>query len=76
MKNDYRMFAITSSTPIFTVVCIVERLVLKTIYVQIEEILQFLGQKSVVYNQGWFIIKRGLYWQTYSKHVDNYNTSL
>ena len=36
--------------PIFTEVYIVERLVLQTIYVLKQEILQFFGLKSAVYN--------------------------
>ena len=37
--------------PIFTVVYIVERLVLQTIYLLNKESLQFVGPKSVVYDQ-------------------------
>ena len=40
--------------------CIVEQLVLPTIYVLNKEILQFLGLKSAVYNQEQFQIKSGL----------------
>ena len=47
-------------TPVFTVVYIVEQLVLQTVYVQKEEILQYLGLKSLVYNLEQFLIKSGL----------------
>ena len=40
----------TRRPPFFTAVYIVERLELQTICVLNEEILQFLGQKSAVYN--------------------------
>ena len=63
--TDYHTRAIISRglyifTPFFTVALIVERLVLQTIYVLNKEILQFLGQKSVVYNRERFLIKSGL----------------
>ena len=51
--------------PFFTAVCIVERLVLQTIYLLDKEILQFLGLKSTVYNWERFQIKNGLYWRVY-----------
>ena len=46
--------------PFFTVVYIVERLILQTIYVLNKEILQFFGLISTVYNQERFQIKSGL----------------
>ena len=49
-----------SFTPFFTAVYIAELLVLQTVYVLKKEILQFLGLKSVVYNQEWFQIKSKL----------------
>ena len=45
-------------TPFFTVVYIVEQLVLQTIYVLNKEILQFLGLKSAVYDQEQVIMAR------------------
>ena len=64
MKNTVRApFQLAVSiifTPIFTVVSIVEPLVLQTIYVLNKEILQFLGLKSAVYNRERFQIKSGL----------------
>ena len=47
-------------TKSFTVVYILERLVLQTIYVLNEKILQYLGLKFPVYNQDWFQIKSRL----------------
>ena len=52
-------------TPAFIVVYVVEQLVLQTIYVLNEEILQFLGLKSAVYNQKRFQIKSWLQWRAY-----------
>ena len=46
-------------TPFFTAVYIIERLVIKTIYVLNKELLQLLGAKSPVYNQECFQIKSG-----------------
>ena len=43
-------------TPLFTVFYIVELLVLQTIYVLNQKILQFLGLKSAFYNQDWVIM--------------------
>ena len=47
-------------TTFFTVVYTLERLVLQTIYVLNEKILQYLGLKFPVYNQDWFQIKSRL----------------
>ena len=65
VKNEYRTHAIITRclyvfTPFFTVVYIVEWLVLQTIYVLNDAILQCLGLKSVVYNREGFQIKSGL----------------
>ena len=64
-ENMYRTSAIISRglyifTPFFTVVYIVERFVFQTIFVLNKEILQFLGQKSAVYNCERFKIKSEL----------------
>ena len=51
----------TVFTPVFTVVYIVERLVIKTIYVLNKEILQFLGLKFAVSDQERVIMARVRY---------------
>ena len=65
MTIDYPTRAIISFVlynfyPFFTAIYIVEWLVLRTIYVENKQILQFLRLKSSVYNQEWFQIKCGL----------------
>ena len=52
---------------IFTMIYIVECLVLRTIYVLNKEIIKFLGLKYPIYDQDWFQIKSGLEWSTYGK---------
>ena len=64
-NSTYHMCAIITRAlyifnPFFTAIYIVEWSVLQTIYVLNKEILQFQGLKSMVYNQEWFQIKRGL----------------